>query len=86
MKFLVVLHETRLDDGMGGEVEDPADVVSDVSAIHICPDTKSVCAALTKAEKKKLDWAVFEVVGSKAVRRSIVFKMDGDFPYDVEIR
>ncbi len=82
MRFLVV-HVGM--DGVGPQGAD----LPVCGGVTLCADTREVAAAIDaivqhKDQENGLDdwddWAVFEVVGGKAVRRSVLFRE----PYNVE--
>ncbi len=89
-KFIVAFHVCEeVDEGPdaeGGQYE------SDVQDMVLCKDFVDVSLAIEQAQKKSLDWAVFEVipehfeitrashqklVPAKTVRRAVRFEKDG---------
>jgi hypothetical protein len=68
-----------------GPGEDDVEEHQDVRLVP-CEDSRAVCKAILEVrDADGGDWRLFEMVGSRAVSRAVVFKTDGKIPYDVEI-
>ena len=81
-KFLVVLSQTEED----GTPDEPLEYVHPKEVV-LCDDTRAVAAAIQSVRLKDgWDWHLFEVVNGKTEQRAAVFKLDGRFLYDVEVR
>lgn len=79
--FVVQTLKEMVDQGPGEEDLETTDV-----RLVPCEDSRAVHKAIVEArDADGGDWRLFEMVGSRAVSRAVVFKMDGKISYDVEI-
>ena len=86
MKYIVVHITTEPNDPDGafeGSLGEDEQYVPEVKAVLLCKDKEGVGKAIEAAGKWRLledgclDWAVFEVKGSKTERRSVIFEKNG---------
>ena len=79
----IVLHLTidQMESPIDGTDELEEEDFPDVKDMILCKDFVDVEMALQKAEKKMVDWSVWEIIdkpaGPKSERRAVVFNPDG---------
>jgi len=86
IKYIVVHVTTEPTDPDGafeGGLDEDELYHPEVKEVILCQDKAGVGKAIKSTEKLRdgsfgmLDWAVFEVNGSKTERRSVIFEKDG---------
>ncbi len=75
MRYVVVLYGSDCPHCQGEDDEEDCSEVMDVRELVPCENAAAVKAAVSRARvSPRDDWAVFEVVEGKFVRRAIVFE------------
>lgn len=86
MKYIVVqMLQVEVDQGPDAWPTIMPVTETEVTPV-LCETTRDVFKAIMEShDDADGDWAIFEVVDGKAVRRAVTFIYDGNLSYDVKI-